>query len=271
MIREQFLDVDGWRTRWLESGAGWPVLLIHAFPLNADMWRPQLDRVPDGWRFIAPDLRGFGRSRPSGAAGAPIASLDDYAADLEVLLDHLKIDEAVMGGLSMGGYVTFALFRRAPDRFTGMLLADTRSQADTPEGRAARLSMRAVLAEGGPSAVADQMIPKLLSDETRSREAELVERTRRLILANASDAIDQAIVAMMERPDSTPDVASVNVPVLVVVGEQDALTPPADAERLHAALPRSILTVIPGAGHLSNLERPAEFSRGLHDFLVAHM
>ena len=123
--------MNGWRTRWLESGAGWPVLLIHAFPLNAEMWRPQLDQVPDGWRFIAPDLRGFGGSRPS---GAPVASLDDYAADLEVLLDHLKIDEAVMGGLSMGGYVTFALFRRAPDRFTGMLLADTRSQADTAGG-----------------------------------------------------------------------------------------------------------------------------------------
>ena len=256
MIREQFLDVDGWRTRWLESGAGWPVLLLHAFPLNAEMWRPQLERVPDGWRFIAPDLRGFGRSRPSGAAGAPIASLDDYAADLEVLLDHLKIDEAVIGGLSMGGYVTFALFRRAPDRFTGMLLADTRSQADTPEGRAARLSMRAVLAEARSACRRRPDAAEAAVRGTRSREPELVERTRRLILANASDAIDQAIVAMMERPDSTPDLASVNVPALVVVGEQDAMTPPADAERLHAALPRSILTVIPGAGHLSNLERP---------------
>ena len=112
MIREQFLDVNGWRTRWLEAGAGWPVLLIHAFPLNADMWRPQLERVPDGWRFIAPDLRGFGRSRPSGAAGAPIALARRLRCGPGSLLDHLKIDEAVIGGLSMGGYVTFALFRR---------------------------------------------------------------------------------------------------------------------------------------------------------------
>lgn len=271
MVREQLFDVDGRRIRWLENGAGWPVLLIHAFPLNADMWRPQLERVPEGWRLIAPDLRGFGQSRLPAGPGTPVASLDDYAADLEALLDHLNIDELVIGGLSMGGYVTLALFRRSPDRFSGMLLADTKAEADTADGRAGRVAMRALLNDRGPAGVADQMLPKLLSEATRAADPGLVDRTRGLILSNQRDAIDQAIVAMMARPDSGPDLEKVNVPALVLVGEQDALTPLADAERLHARMSRSILTVIPEAGHLANVERPTEFTRALHDFLVAHM
>src|SRR6266545_4467457 len=111
MVREARARVGGRDVRYLDAGAGWPVLLIHAFPVDADMWRPQLDRVPEGWRFIAPDVRGFGRD---GAAGGAV-TLDDVAADLAAFLDHLKLDRAVIGGLSMGGYITFALFRRAPE------------------------------------------------------------------------------------------------------------------------------------------------------------
>jgi pimeloyl-ACP methyl ester carboxylesterase len=187
------------------------------------------------------------------------------------LLDHLKMDELVIGGLSMGGYVTFALFRRSPDRFSGMLLADTKAEADTADGRTARVAMRTLLSERGPDGVADQMLPKLLSDATRAADPTLVDNTRRLIVSNHRDAIDQAIVAMMARPDSGPDLEKVSVPALVVVGEHDVLTPPADAERLHARMSRSILTVIPEAGHLANVERPTEFTRALHDFLVAHV
>ena len=275
MIREHVIQIDGRRTRYLEAGAGWPLLLIHAFPLNADMWRSQLERVPVGGRFIAPDLRGFGPHHampPStGVADSSVSSLDDYASDLDLLLSHLKIDELVIGGLSMGGYVTFALFRQTPDRFTAMILADTKATADTPEGLVARTTMRELLAKRGPTGVADQMIPKLLSAATRSSQPAVVEETRRLILANDPPAIDRAIEAMMVRPDSTPDLPRVQVPALVVVGEADVLTPPAESEALHKALGRSILTVIPGAGHLSNLEQPAEFTLALNDFLAAHM
>jgi 3-oxoadipate enol-lactonase len=281
VIRERFLDVDGRRMRFLEAGAGWPVLLIHAFPLSADMWRPQLDRVPEGWRFIAPDLRGFGRSLPADSLqqgyGDPTLpakaalTMDDYARDIGFVLDELKIDEAVIGGLSMGGYVTFALFRQSPERFTGMVLADTRPQADTAEGRAARAKMRDLLAEHGPSAVADQMIPKLLAPTSRSGDPALVERTRRMIEANAVDGIDGALGALMERPDSTGDLPGISCPTLVIVGEDDEVTPQADAELMKQEIPRSLLMVIQGAGHLSSLERPVEFSRALHDFLVAHM
>jgi 3-oxoadipate enol-lactonase len=278
--------------RFLEAGAGWPVLLIHAFPLSADMWRPQLDQVPEGWRFIAPDLRGFGTSLPLKGGSHAMAeaeggihphdfvasgfrpkalTMDDYARDIGSVLDGLKIDEAVIGGLSMGGYVTFALFRQAPERFTGMVLADTRPQADTADGRAARAKMRDLLAEHGPSAVADQMIPKLLAPTSRSGDPALVERTRRMIEANTVDGIDGALGALMERPDSTGDLPGISCPTLVIVGEDDEVTPQADAELMKQEIPRSLLMVIQGAGHLSNLERPFEFSRALHDFLVAHM
>jgi 3-oxoadipate enol-lactonase len=273
MIRERFIETGGRPTRYLESGSGWPLLLIHGFPLSADMWLPQLERVPDGWRFIAPDLRGFGPMVPGDPphddGSAP--SMDGYARDIGDFLDALHIDDLIIGGLSMGGYVTFALFRQSPERFTGMVLADTRPQADTPEGRAGRAKMRDLLEARGSAAVADQMIPKLLSPASRAGNAVLVERTRRMIEANAASALDAALAAMMERPDSTPDLARISCPVLVLVGQHDEVTPLADAERMHQAIPRSLLTVIPGAGHLSNLDRPDEFSRALHDFLVAHM
>src|SRR5262245_22754556 len=170
--RSQFIDYDpkamtttnrvavgGRSIRYLENGAGWPVVLIHAFPLNADMWLPQLRRVPDGFRFIAPDLRSFGESD---VAAAPLPTMDDYAADIVGVLDALEIERGVIGGLSMGGYVTFALFRAAPERFSGMVLADTRSQADTPAGRESRVAMAQLVRAEGTRAIADQMIPKLL-------------------------------------------------------------------------------------------------------------
>jgi 3-oxoadipate enol-lactonase len=258
--------VDG--MRYLEAGAGWPVVLIHAFPLSADMWRPQLARVPDGWRYIAPDLRGFGKSVAPGGHHDRHIGMDDYARDIVRLLDRLEIDNATIGGLSMGGYVTFALFRLAPERFTGMILADTRAQADSADGKAARASMRTLVATRGPSAVADQMLPKLLS---ANAEPDVVSLVRGMIEGTPAETIDAALGALMDRPDSTADLPRMSCPTIVAVGEHDEITPVADAERMHQLMPRSRLTVIPRAGHLANVERPAEFAHALHDFLVAPM
>src|SRR5919201_927879 len=155
-MREITIEVDNEPVRYLEAGAGWPVLLIHAFPLSADMWRPQLELVPDGWRFIAPDLAGFrGPDTPldSRFAVPAVRSLDDYARRLGRLLDVLELDRAIIAGLSMGGYITLAMFRVQPERFSGMLLADTRPQADTTEGRSARTAMRQLVREQGAPAV----------------------------------------------------------------------------------------------------------------------
>jgi 3-oxoadipate enol-lactonase len=262
-MREQVID----GMRYLEAGAGWPVVLIHAFPLSADMWRPQLARVPDGWRYIAPDLRGFGKSVAAGRGDRPVG-MDDYARDIVRLLDRLEIENAAIGGLSMGGYVTFALFRLAPERFTGLILADTRAQADSADGKAARASMRTLAATRGPSAVADQMLPKLLSAEA---PPDAVAFVRGMIEGTPAETIDAALDALIERPDSTPDLPRMSCPTIVVVGERDEITPVADAERMQQLMPRSRLTVIPRAGHLANVERPVEFAHALHDFLVAPM
>jgi 3-oxoadipate enol-lactonase len=266
MIRETRVETTQRRVRVLESGGGWPVVLLHAFPLGADMWRPQLEAVPDGCRFIAPDLPGFGGEDPQGTASP---GMDGYADDVVALLDALEIDRAVIGGLSMGGYVTFALFRRAAERFSGMLLADTRTSADTPEGKSARRAMSERVKTQGPSAVADQMMPKLLGPTTRASRPHVEPEVRRQIGANSVRGIDDAIHAMLGRPDSTPVLDRIAIPTLVIVGEEDPLTPVSDSEAIHAAIERSHLVVLDGAGHLSNLEVPEEFSRALEDCLAS--
>jgi 3-oxoadipate enol-lactonase len=267
MVREARARVGGRDVRFLDAGAGWPVVLIHAFPLNADMWRPQLERVPDGWRLLAPDLRGFG-PEPA-AAGA--FTLDDLAADVALFLDHLKIDRAVIGGLSMGGYVTLALFRRSPERFEGMVLADTKAEADTPEGCEGRRAMIELVRSRGAAAVADQMLPKLLSAVTRQREPDLVSSVRAMIESTSAEGIAGALDAMMGRPDSTRDLPRVSCPTLIVVGAHDELTPPAHARAMEQRIERSRVVVLPDAAHLSNLETPDAFSLALSDFLSSNM
>jgi pimeloyl-ACP methyl ester carboxylesterase len=266
MVCESYLDGG---MRYLEAGSGWPVVLLHAFPLSADMWRPQLEHPPAGWRLIAPDLRGFGP-----AAGPPATSpltMDDMAGDVVALLDALEIERATIGGLSMGGYVTFALFRRAPERFVRLLLADTRAGADSPEGRAARERMLELVRRDGPAAVADEMLPKLLGETTTRERPGVAAAVRTLIESNSTAGIAGGIEAMMTRPDSTPLLARIGLPALVMVGAEDALTPPAEAQTMHQALTRSQLVSLPGAGHLSNLETPDAFSTALSNFLASNL
>jgi len=268
MVRESRATITGRTIRYLDAGSGWPVVLIHAFPLNADMWRPQLERVPEGWRFIAPDLRGFG---PDAAAAPGSITLDDMAADIAALLDELAIDPAVIGGLSMGGYVTFALFRRAPERFSGMILADTRASADTPEGLEGRRQMIATARSQGAAGIAQSMLPKLLGKSSHDRRPDLPPRVRALIERASPDGIVAAIVAMMARPDSTKDLSRISCPTLVIVGEEDALTPVTDAVALQNQIARSRLVILPQAGHLSNLEVPDGFALALSDFLSSNL
>ena len=265
------METSRGRMSWLEAGAGWPVILLHAFPLRAEMWRPQLEHVPPDWRFIAPDFRGFGGSRATDSGSGGPATVEDYAADIGDLMDCLEMDDAVIGGLSMGGYVAFAMYREAPARFNGLILADTRSQADTPAGREGRTRLREQLARGGTAAVADEMLPKLLSPRAPAEDPALVQRVRELIESADAASVDAAIGALMSRPDSTPDLSRISCATLVLVGEHDGITPPADAEAMQRAIPRSTLTVVPGAGHLANLERPDTFNRVLADFLLARL
>ncbi len=257
------------RLRYLEVTPGsadrprGTLLLLHAFPLNARMWEGQLALAEGGWHVIAPQLRGF----DDGAGDPPASTVDDYAGDVIDLLDALHVKQAVVGGLSMGGYVAFALLRLASRYVQGLILADTRSQADTPEGAAGRARLLQLVQDKGPSAVADDMIPKLIGGTTRGARPAVAEQVRALALASSADAIAGAIRAMMTRPDSTSLLATIHVPTLIVVGEEDTLTPPAASEEMHRAIAGSGLVRIPDAGHLSNLERPDVFNAALAGFL----
>jgi 3-oxoadipate enol-lactonase len=257
------------RLRYLEapSPAGvrplGTLVLLHAFPLNARMWEPQLPLADGGWRVIAPQLPAM----DGGAGETPATSFDDAAGQVIDLLDTLHIDEAVIGGLSMGGYLTFALFRHAARYFKGMVLADTRPQADTAEGKEGRLRMLALLAERGPAGVADEMMPKLLAPETIRHKPEVVERVRALALSNPPEAIAGAITALMTRSDSTSLLPKIECPTLIVVGENDSLTPPALSRDMQRAIAGAELVTIGDAGHLSSLERPDLFNAALARFL----
>lgn len=253
------------RFTFLDAGRGEPLVLIHGFPLAAEMWQPQLDAVPDGWRFIAPDLRGFGAAAVFD--DTPARTIDEHAADIIDLVDALHLDRVVVCGLSMGGYAALALLRLAPTHLRGLVLADTRPQADTVEGRQGRLEMQALVERAGPGDVADRMLPKLLSATTRADRPEVALRVRAMIEANGAGAISAALDALMTRPDSTPLLPAIRVPTLIIVGEDDELTPPALSEEMHGLIPGSQLVRIEGAGHMSNLERPDAFNTALRSFL----
>jgi pimeloyl-ACP methyl ester carboxylesterase len=257
------------RLRYLEAAAAGTerprgtLLLIHAFPVNARMWEPQFAFAGKGWRVIAPQLRGM----DGGSADPPATSMDDHAADVIDLLDALHIEDAVVGGLSMGGYVAFAMQRHAPRYIRALVLADTRPQADTPEGVEARKKMLALVREKGPSAVADEMIPKLLGEQTRRTRPDVAERIRDLILSSSAESIANAITALMTRADATPLLPTIHVPTLIIVGEQDAITPPALSEQMYKDIKGSEYVVIPNAGHMANLEQAEAFNAALARFL----
>ena len=216
-----------------------------------------------GWRVIAPHYRGMDGGEPD----PPVRSMDDVAGDVIDLLDGLHIEDAVIGGLSLGGYVALAVFRHAHRYFRGLILADTRSEADTPEAIEGRNRMLVLVEAKGPAAIADEMLPKLLGETTRRDRPELVEQVRRLVLSNSAKAIGGAITALMTRADSTPLLPSIHCPTLIVVGSEDVITPPTMSEAMQRGIPGSALVVVPGAGHLSSLERPDAFNAAVAPFL----
>lgn len=218
-------------------------------------------------RCIAPDLRGFGESDI-----APPYAMDQYADDLAALLNALGVREpVVLAGLSMGGYVAFAFWRRHRARVRALVLADTRAGADGDTARVKRRQLIATARTEGSAAVADIQITGLLGKRTRSKRPALVSEVRAMLASAPPEGIVGASEAMLTRPDSTPDLAGVGVPTLIVVGEDDVTTPHAEAAAMHAAVRGSRLEVIPGAGHLSNLERPSAFNQVVSEFLAEVM
>jgi 3-oxoadipate enol-lactonase len=238
------------------------LVLLHAFPLGAGMWRAQQSAFP-GWRVVTPALPGFDGSTNTAS------SMDAFAEDINAQLDRLGIGRAVIGGLSLGGYVAFGVVRQRPERVSALILADTRSGADGDQAREGRLRMLRTLETQGPSGVFEEMRPKLFGASTHATRLSVIEHARELVESQTPAAVEGAIRAMLDRPDSTPLLGTIAVPTLIVVGEEDAMTPPAESEAMHAAIYGSTLVRLPGAGHLSNLETPDAFNAAATAFLQA--
>lgn len=248
------------RMRYEDVGSGPALLLIHAFPLAGTMWRPQVESLHDQFRLIVPDLRGFGGSD---APPGPY-TMDQQADDLAALLDHLGIEQAIPCGLSMGGYIAMAFMRRHSARAHALILADTRAGADGVEARAGR-EANAILAETqGAAAIADKMIPGLVAPGTGQ---DVRDALRNMIVANSPQGIAAALRGMAIRPDSTASLRAISVPTLVIVGEQDGLTPQIEANQISTAIAGSHVAVVPNAGHISSMESPVFFNGMLRVFL----
>lgn len=255
-------QVNGITVAYDDKGTGLPLIFLHAFPLDRRMWAPQAEALSSRFRVVTIDLRGHGES------DAPLwhYTLDQAAEDVRGLLDRLSIQQAVYVGLSMGGYILFAFYRKYAARVKGLVLADTRAQADTAEGKHARFQMAQVAYTQGAAAIADIMVPKLLSPETIRARPELVASVRAMIEGTQMSGLVCDLMAMAERPDSIPLLPQIMCPTQVIVGELDPTTPLSDATVMADRIPGARLAVIPGAAHLANLEQPEAFTRVVRSF-----
>jgi pimeloyl-ACP methyl ester carboxylesterase len=248
------------------GGAGIPLVLIHGFPLDRTIWSAQVRGLADVARVITPDLRGFGESPLQRSATA--TTMDDYAADVAGLLDALDVEDAVIGGVSMGGYVAMAFHRAYPRRVRGLVLVDTRGGPDSEEARESRDQAAALARARGTAAVAAQMLEKMLTRANAHANEGMRLALSELMGAQPVEGVVAALSAIRDRPDSRPAKARITVPTLVVCGAEDELIPPSESEALRDAIRWARLVLIPGAAHLPNYEQPEAFNRAVREFLA---
>ncbi|MGH7207835.1 MAG: alpha/beta fold hydrolase [Nitrospiraceae bacterium] len=256
-------NINGVDLAYTDQGQGTPIVFIHGFPLSRAMWDPQINALSGQFRVITMDLRGHGES------DAPLwlYTMDQFADDVKGLLDHLSIHQAVLAGFSMGGYVVFAFYRKYANRVKGLVLADTRPQPDSTEGKAGRFKTAQTAYTDGAKAIAEMMLPKLLSPASLQGQSGLVQKVRTMMTEIPVTGIAGDLMAMAERPDSVPTLKQISCPTLIIVGELDGLTPPADAKLMADSIRGARLQTIPAAAHLSNLEQPEAFNRAVKSFL----
>ncbi|MFC0214190.1 alpha/beta fold hydrolase [Paenibacillus chartarius] len=244
-----------------EQGEGEPLVLLHGFPLDGTMWDEQLAFFSDKYRVITPDLRGCGLSEAT-----ETTSMDQMADDVASLLHRLGLRKAIVAGFSMGGYVLFALLRRHPELVSGVILTNTKAEADTEEGKAGRAKMAQSIREQGAAAAASAMLPKLLSPAASEEQR---NRLQRMMLTQKPQGLIAAVLAMADRPDSTAQLGSIRVPTLVIGAEGDTIMPFSGAEAMAAAIPGAVLRRIEGAGHAANVERPELWNAAVREWLDA--
>ena len=260
------LHVNGVDMSVLDEGAGRPIVLVHGFPLDHSIWEGQIAELARHGRVIAPDLRGFGASEVSPGTVA----IEQFADDLDAMLNVLGITEPiVLVGLSMGGYVAFEFWEKHRAWLRGIVLCDSRAAADTPEAAAGRLATADRVEREGTQVLVDSMLPRMLAPETHESRPDVVERLRRMILSGNAPGLAAAARGLAGRSDFTSWLPHIDCPTLLVVGKQDAISTPAEMSAVAAAIPGARLVEIDGAGHMAPLEKPAEVSAALLEFLAA--
>jgi len=241
-----------------------PLLFIHGFPFSHRMWLSQMEAVDAaGFRPIAYDIRGHGLSD----VGDGQYTIESHVDDLFALMDHMKVSRAVVAGLSMGGYITLRALEREPSRFVAAVLCDTRSEADTDEARIRRAESAKSVKTGGSAAYAESYVKQMFAPATFGANPAAVETIRSIIAGTPPLSIAGTLIALAARTDTTRSLAAVNIPALIMVGDQDTVTPLSSAQALHAGIRGSELHVVPGAAHMSNMENPAFFNDKLIAFL----
>lgn len=260
------IDISGATLFVNDVGQGVPILFVHGFPLDHTMWREQIADLSSDFRCIAPDLRGFGQSTVTEGT----VTMEQFADDLAALLDAMTITEpVVLCGLSMGGYIAWQFARRHATRLSGLILCDTRAVPDSADAAANRLKLAEDVVRTGPELVANAMLPKLLADRATNRRSELKDDLRRVILKTDPRGIAAASRGMAERVDARPWLATMDVPSLVLVGEQDVISTPQEMAEIASALPHATFRTIPDSGHLAPLENPVATNLILRNFLTS--
>ncbi len=260
------IRANGIHIGYEEWGTGKPLVLLHAFPCNRSMWAHQISALTQSHQFrvVTPDFRGFGESD---APDGPYL-METLADDVAALLDAIQIEDCALGGLSMGGYVAFAFYRRYGARVRELILADTRPQADSEEGRASREETAQLAEREGSQVIAERYLPRLLRQATLQNPTGTTARLRAMIEAATPVGLAGALRGMALRPDSTDLLPQIQCPALILVGEEDSTTPLADAQLMAERIPQARLVTIPDAAHLSNLEQPEAFNQALVAFLA---
>lgn len=255
---------------YIDRGSGLPVLLVHGFPLDHTMWSDQIEALRVRARVIAPDLRGFGRSPLRNVDPERGISMEQYADDLAELLDVIGLDaprRIVIAGFSMGGYIAWQFVRKHRQRLLALVQCDTRAVADSEEGRAGRIKMAENVGDWGAARVAQMMGPKLIAPRTYETKPGVVAAVRKVVEGTSPAAIAAAQRGMAARPDVTAMLPTINLPTLIVVGSDDAISPPAEMRTIADAIPNAKFAVIPNSGHMTTMENPTAFNAVLIDFI----
>jgi pimeloyl-ACP methyl ester carboxylesterase len=251
-----------------DRGAGQPVVLLHGYPLNHRMWAAQIGALSPHCRVIAPDLRGFGESTLGESDADRGVSMPEYAADVAALLDAIDVREpAILCGLSMGGYIMWQFLRQFPDRVKAFVPCDTRAIADSDEARAGRLKTASEVREKGVEPIIEAMLPKLLGEQTRQSRPNVVAELTAIMRSSRPEAIAAALRGMAARPDVTPDLSKFTQPALLIVGADDAISPPDEMRGIAEKLPNAKFVEIPNSGHMTTMENSAAVNAALVEFV----